>query len=357
MLYLLLFIILLVILLTIIYTINVFKNFTFFKNMKVNNKKIYISVLSLFIIILAIFLYLDFINVFVVLIHFTLISLVVNFVFSIFKKGTYNTRTIVAILITIIYLGYGFYSAYDVKKTTYNLTTTKNISDMRIAQISDVHLGTTFDGNGFKKYVQEIIKEKPDLIVLTGDFVDDSSNKKDIEVALESFKNVKIKYGIYFIFGNHDKGYSKGIDFTEEYLKEELSKNNIRVLEDQVVTFDNIILVGRQDKSVSNRRPAYGLISELDKEKYIIVLDHQPNDYARLSKTNADLVLSGHTHGGQMLPLGYIGLLMKSNDQVYGLKKIENTNFIVSSGISNWAVKFKTGAIAEYVIINIKKSK
>ena len=357
MLYLLLFIILLVILLTIIYTINVFKNFTFFKNMKANNKKIYISVLSLFIIILAIFLYLDFINVFVVLIHFTLISLVVNFVFSIFKKGTYNTRTIVAILITVIYLGYGFYSAYDVKKTTYNLTTAKNISDLRIAQISDVHLGTTFDGYGFKKYVQEIIKEKPDLIVLTGDFVDDSSTKKDIEVALESFKDANIKYGIYFIFGNHDKGYSKGIDFNEKYLKEELAKNNVKVLEDQVVTFDNIILVGRQDKSVSNRRPAYGLISELDKEKYIIVLDHQPNDYARLSKTNADLVLSGHTHGGQMLPLGYIGLLMKSNDQVYGLKKIENTNFIVSSGISNWAVKFKTGAIAEYVIINIKKSK
>ena len=67
-----------------------------------------------------------------------------------------------------------------------------------------------------------------------------------------------------------------------------------------------------------------------------------------------DLVLSGHTHGGQLFPLGYIGLLMGANDEFYGLHQRENTNFIVNSGISDWAIDFKTGTFSEVGIIDIK---
>lgn len=69
----------------------------------------------------------------------------------------------------------------------------------------------------------------------------------------------------------------------------------------------------------------------------------------------ADLVLSGHTHGGHIFPAGLIGLISGANDKVYGAEHIDNTDFVVTSGISGWAIPFKTGTISEYVVIDINQ--
>ena len=95
------------------------------------------------------------------------------------------------------------------------------------------------------------------------------------------------------------------------------------------------------------------LMKGLDKSKYTIVIDHQPNAYDEEADSGADLVLSGHTHGGHIFPAGQIGLLIGANDRVYGTEKRENTNFVVTSGISGWAIPFKTFTISEYVVIDI----
>lgn len=79
-------------------------------------------------------------------------------------------------------------------------------------------------------------------------------------------------------------------------------------------------------------------------------------DYVAQKDANVDLVLSGHTHGGQLFPLMTIEnhSNIAEDDRVYGYEKSENTNFIVTSGISDWAIKFKTGCKSEYLIINIE---
>lgn len=79
-------------------------------------------------------------------------------------------------------------------------------------------------------------------------------------------------------------------------------------------------------------------------------------DYEALKDANMDLVLSGHTHGGQLFPLMTIKnhSNIAEDDRVYGYEKRENTNFIVTSGISDWAIKFKTGCKSEYLLINIE---
>jgi len=357
MLYIILALFLIIMFLTLLYIVVKFKNITYLKDLSLKSKKKYYILIIIFILFLASFIIIDFINSFVVFFHFLIFSLFFDLVF-IKKVKKNNIPLLLAILTTFAYLGYGMYSAYNVRKTTYNLSTKKEVEALKIAQIADSHIGATFDSEGFKKYIEEIALENPDLIVITGDFVDDDTSKKDMIKSCEAFKNLNLKYGIYFIFGNHDKGLLNTRDFTEEDLRKELKKNNVIILEDEKVELgENFILVGRQDKTVKNRKNASELIDYLDKNKYIIVLDHQPNDYESLSKSKPDLVLSGHTHGGQLIPLGKIGLLTGANDQTYGLEKRNNTNFIVSSGISNWALKFKTGTFSEYVIINIKKSK
>lgn len=98
------------------------------------------------------------------------------------------------------------------------------------------------------------------------------------------------------------------------------------------------------------------LTKNLNKHKYSIVLDHQPREYRKDARSGVDLVFSGHTHGGQMIPLMQISkwFHVGGNDNVYGYQRKNDTNYIVTSGISDWAIKFKTGCKSEYGIIDIQ---
>ena len=87
--------------------------------------------------------------------------------------------------------------------------------------------------------------------------------------------------------------------------------------------------------------------------RYTVLLDHQPNDYANEAVPPVDLVLSGHTHGGHIFPAGQIGLLTGANDRRYGTERRGDTDFVVTSGISGWAIPFKTGTWSEYVVIDV----
>ena len=203
-------------------------------------------------------------------------------------------------------------------------------------------------------------KLNPDVVLITGDFVDDDTSKEDMIKACKALGTLNTKYGVYFAFGNHDKGYyppeNRGYDGND--LINELEKNGVTVLQDESVLVDNrFYIVGRQDRSEVEkggiRSDMSTLVKNLDSSKYIIVMDHQPNDYNNESNANVDLVLSGHTHGGQLLPINKIGQWIGANDKTYGIEKMNNTNFIVTSGISDWAVKFKTGCKSEYVVVDI----
>ena len=90
-----------------------------------------------------------------------------------------------------------------------------------------------------------------------------------------------------------------------------------------------------------------------ESDRYTIVLDHQPADFDAEAQAGAGLVLCGHTHGGQMIPINYLGQWLGVNDLRYGHERRQNTDFIVSSGISDWELLFKTGCHSEYVLIDL----
>ena len=320
---------------------------------KINNKiLLYLITLAPFLLLFILF---NRVNFVVIILHLFIFISLSSLIFRLINKKYLlsSLPVIVGICVTIVYLGFGTYLDYHIKETVYNITTNKNIDgNFKILQITDTHVGTTLDGNGFRKHIEKISKKEADIVVITGDFVDDDTSREDMIISCAALSLFKPKYGVYFIYGNHDKGYFNYRNFNSNDLVKELEKNNVIVLKDEVKQVnDYIYLVGREDKTYQ-RKDIKELVRDIDKSKYIIDLNHQPNDYEN-EKNNVDLVLSGHTHGGQLLPLGYIGLLTHQNDEFYGLHKRGNTNFIVNSGMSDWAIDFKTGTSSEYVIINI----
>ncbi len=307
-------------------------------------------------------------NAIIIIIHLGLFVLISELIARIVRKCKKdkaprfktNLSGIIAIVLCFIYLTYGWIMAHNVRMTEYNLTSAKTSVPLKIIQITDSHLGTTFDGNGFAKHLNAIQAQNPDAVVLTGDFVDDDSMLEDMQIACRALGNLKTKYGVYFVFGNHDKGYSltKGRGYTGDDLINELTKNGVVVLQDEVAELPGgYVIVGRQDRSEEQRGRKRASMEELKKEfsdeKYSIILDHQPNDYDNQVRAGVDLVLSGHTHGGNFFPIRRVGELIGQNDKTYGIETRENTVFIVSSGIADWASAFKTGCVSEYVVINI----
>ena len=303
-------------------------------------------------------------NANIIVLHFFFILIIGEIIYKkvcIIKKKTelkngYEITFLSCFIFTILYLIWGYYLAHHVVLTHYDISANKDlgIDNLRIVQVTDSHIGATMNGEDFYNYMIEINKTNPDIVVVTGDFVDDDTSLKDMIRSCEGLGALKTKYGVYFVYGNHDKGYFHYREYGDKELREELNKNNVVILEDEGIDLvGNIYLLGRQDTQVRTRKTVQELMNNIDKDKYVIVLDHEPNDYDNEEKAKMDLVISGHTHGGQVFPLQIIDKFFGANDQIYGLEKRGETNFIVSSGIGDWAVKFKTFTKAEYVVIDV----
>ena len=304
------------------------------------------------------------VNAVIILLHFILFFLLFGLIVRIAKlitkkKPKINLQGWAALTVTVIYLAVGYILCNNVWQTDYSLTTDKQVGSLKIAMFADAHINNTFDGDGFAKELEAIEKQEPDILLIPGDFVDDGTDRENMVKACEALGKTNFKYGVWFSYGNHDKGYygSERRGFSSEDLESEMKKNNIHILSDEYELIDNrFYIVGRKDKSDKGRKDAVELLQGLDTSKYIIVLDHQPADYEREAKSNADLVLSGHTHGGQFFPITHVGEWFNINDRTYGYEKRDNTEFIVTSGISCWAIKFKTGTKSEFAIIDIKQN-
>lgn len=305
----------------------------------------------------------SFINAIIIIIHLMVFWAVCDLVSYTVQKISKKQATryyagLAAIAITVVYFVAGWYSAHHVVRTDYEFTTDKSIKGdgLRIVQITDSHLGVTLDGEDFAREVEKIQSVSPDIVVVTGDFVDDDTEHEDMITACKALGGLKTKYGVYFVYGNHDEGYFDSRDFSGADMEHELISNGVIVLCDETVFVgDSFYLVGRLDRSSRDRKDIHTLVDGIDKSKYTIVLDHQPNDYKNEADASVDLVLSGHTHGGHIFPAGPIGVLIGSNDRYYGTETRGNTSFVVSSGISGWAIPFKTGTVSEYVVIDINK--
>ena len=328
--------------------------------------KIVIALALVTVIVLVSYLALGYMNAIIIVVHLMFFWALSDLIFFIVRKAKKIPKNglkrywagLAALAVTAAYLGTGAYLAHHVWQTEYQLETDKLDGTLRVAMFADSHVGATFHGEGFAEHMAELQKSEPDILIIAGDFVDDDTTKEDMVRCCAALGTFKTRYGIYYSLGNHDRGYFQYRNFTGEELLAELEKNGVITLRDEAVLVnDSFYVIGRRDRSESTpanpRMTMEELTAGLNPAKYQIVIDHQPTDYEAQAASNVDLVLSGHTHGGQLIGLNWIMAAIGDNDMLKGIKTEEDTTFIVTSGISDWAIKFKTGCKSEVVVIDI----
>ena len=233
-------------LLGLVYLLNRFHHFAFIEGVAEERKVLSWFLAALPVAVIAIFFYFKTVSTTIFVLHLMvfwilcdLVSLLVRKIRRQDFKRYYAGGC--AIIITIIYLAVGWYNCHHVYQTAYKVETEKNIGGkgLRVVQISDSHIGSTFDGKGFGEYVKEIQRTNPDVVVVTGDFVDDDSLKTDMAASCRALGELKTTYGVYFVFGNHDKGYFNQRDFTEQDLRQEMEENQIKIVEDESLLIDD----------------------------------------------------------------------------------------------------------------------
>jgi len=298
------------------------------------------------------------------LLHFLALSLLFEGIYWGIKKVFHENKvckfiyqsSVIPIIITGIIFGYGFIHIRDIVETSYHITSSKKLqAPLRILFLADAHYGTVLDSSSLTQLKERLNEEEVDLVILGGDIVDENTTKEEMKEIFLVLGNVKSTYGTYFVYGNHDRqNYSSWKDFSLVELEKTLQENHIVALKDEMVELRNdLVLVGREDKS-HKRQNVESILSKVDSSKYIILIDHQPVEYENNSRLGIDLMLSGHTHAGQVFPAGYFIRWLHLADLWYGYKRENSMDAIVTSGLAGWGYPIRTQENSEYVIIDIK---
>lgn len=315
----------------------------------------------------------DFFNSIIIVLNLMLVWLIVDGIAVIIKhlkkskdvstegeeKGHPYYVGIIAIVFTFAYLCLGYYLAHNVWVTNYEIDSPKiDGESLRVVMFADAHIGTTFDGDGFAKEMELVQDQNPDVVLICGDLADDGTTIEEMQKASESLGKLETTYGVYYVFGNHDKGLGSR-SYGGNLVTDLLSDNNVHVLQDEEVQInDTYVIIGRQDRSTeqygNGHRMTMGELTEnVDKDLFSIVMDHQPGDFDAQAEAGVDLVFCGHTHAGQMIPITYVGEWFGMNDSTYGIERRKDTTFVTTSGISDWEFMFKTGCKSEIVVMDI----
>lgn len=254
----------------------------------------------------------------------------------------------------------------NVNFTTTQLTITNqkiptSFEGYKIAEIADLHNHQWGD-----RLISRLKKEQPDMIAIAGDFVD--SSHTDFDVAMEFIEQAKDIAPIYYVTGNHEawlSNYSEleskliaaGVhmmDDTSEWIEKDGAKINLIGIQDPDFVEQNTF-EGIQESIVTTK-----LEPMLSEDHYNIVLCHRPELFKGYVATGADLVLTGHAHGGQV-KIPFVGGLIAPNqglfpDYTEGIYHENNTDMVVSRGLGNSIIPVRINNMPELVSITLAHS-
>lgn len=265
---------------------------------------------------------------------------------------------------------YGSFHAQDVKTVSYDVQIDKpaGVKDLKIVLLADLHMSVNTHIETIEKMVEETNAENPDVILIAGDFFTSSyrglENPEQYEKALSGLKAV---YGVYGVYGNHDVAETLFGGFPVSPIEEAIrpqemvdfmAKSGIQMLMDQTITLGDtsVQVAGRIDgeragDGTDHRMSAEELLQADDASKPLIVLEHEPWEFKKLSAQGADMALCGHTHAGQIFPGSLIVPFFNENG--YGLKTTSGITSIVTAGVGYYGPPLRVGTDSEITVIQV----
>ncbi len=293
---------------------------------------------------------------------FYLSFLVVGFlIWRLIKTKKVSIEIIFLLFIFLIIIWARFIEPRVIKVNNYNFNVEEKteIKSLKTAVISDLHLGAFQNKRIMKKLVKKINKVNPDIVLISGDFVY-HINKNKLTKSFSELQNIKVPK--LAVLGNHD--YGKGDNNISNEIITALESNGVLVVDNNIKTMsiNNSIIKFSGLEDFWTGSPDYEVLNKNDFEDKVdldILLAHNPDivyEIENLSENykQIDLVVSGHTHAGQMrLPFLYKHIIPSVYNFDRGFYKISDINVFVSPGIGMVVLPMRLFNFSEISIINI----
>lgn len=293
------------------------------------------------------------------------------------SRTAFTVAGAICALLILLLNACGIFHAKYIKTTSYDVIINKTIPErtsMKVVLLADTHFGYNAGVLHARELVRKINKQKPDLVCIAGDIFDNEYDAvRNPEKLEKTLRGIKSTYGVYACWGNHDLNEEILAGFTFKHkdgdlsdikdprMKKFLKDSNIHILEDESVLInDQFYVIGRKDASLTEkihetRKAPAQLTEKLDRDKPIIMIDHQPKELQELADAGVDLDLCGHTHNGQTFPGNFTIKLMWENP--CGLLSKDNMTNITTSGAGVWGPAMRIGTDSEICSLNIQLKK
>lgn len=270
------------------------------------------------------------------------------------ERSRWRHRSKVGIFVlSLMMIVYGTFNGIKTPDVTSVKIELKGLrAPIRAAVLSDLHIGGLIEVNKINEIVQIVNDLDVDMIFLTGDIVD--ARLSDVEEAVDNLGRLKAKDGIFYVLGNHE--YFHDIENIVNKIKS--LGFNVLINQSQIV-HNNVNIVGIAD--LMGFRVGYLMpdiqeaFLQIDSALPTILLSHQPKVIEYLYDDNkVDLILSGHTHGGQIFPFSLAVLIQQP--YLYGLHEISNflkTKIYVNQGTGFWGPPMRIGSYREITLLEL----
>lgn len=257
---------------------------------------------------------------------------------------------IISCLIVLAIMAWGNYRFRNPAVTKLDLQINKEakgIDQLRIVMVSDIHAGYLIDREVLSMYVDRIMEQQPDIILIVGDIIDYDLKPLIGQNMHEEFLRLKAPYGVYASTGNHEYRLN-----AEEKIAWLSDKAGMKVLRDEYTKVDDkFYLIGREDDKAPARKSLGAIMNDVDKALPVIVINHEPHFLWQESDQKVDLALYGHTHNGQIFPYNIV--MSWIYEVAFGYKKKDDTHVYVSSGLGLSGPQYRIGTISEIVVIDL----
>ena len=270
-----------------------------------------------------------------------------------------------------VFLIYGMVHAQNTIVTRYEVTVPKSagtLTDLNVVLIADLHLSVNTYYPTVENIVHLVNEEQPDVVLIAGDiFTSSYTGLKDPDRYAALLSTISAPYGVFAVYGNHDVEETLFGGFPISPVSEAFRTGEMEqffkdchftVLYDETVRIadDQVQIVGRIDggkagDGTANRKSPAQVLSDVDQEKCVIVLEHEPMEFAGLKENGADLTLCGHTHAGQFFPGNLIVPFF--NENAYGYRKVGGLDTIVTSGTGYYGPPMRIGTNSEITVIHL----